>query len=860
MTDLANSLAGLSLLSGNNVAGAITAPKIESKAVRLAKAQFTTPVETPIWRKPSQNPSLSAILRMPSIIDKKEGADVRSRDVANAFIAYKALERLRILAEAGASGNGKEAIEQRFRAGLQELERWLAGTPNDKLVLSFGRALRRGESVALPPATPADIRGDYVAKTRDAAIEGLTGSERFTLRISRPGATDTVSIDLSAAPQPPRLDTIAAAFNQAIAAIPKLGIDGQPMRDANGEVVSKYESRFAVVRGEKGGWGLELRSGGIEEMSLRQEQAPAALIVAATQDSGAALSPVTLSRLTLPVGAIDRTKIGELAAADLPASELVPAGTDGKPGQVAAPLRIAATASDAEGFTYAVGTAAGSVGAQVSDGADDLVLMKLDSRGRQVWQRTLGTAGTAEGVSLAVGSDGSISVAGTMQPPEGDSDLIVGRFGADGEELSLTQVRQIGNDTMQGFAVMADGGSIIAGRNANGTLTLSRLDENGRVMSRQQLAAEIGNQIAGLTVAPDGTILVLVQDGSDARLLRYATGDIMAQPTDEVVADLRAAALAVSDDGRVAVGGQRSGDGVVATVAAGQVTWSSLASGGDDKVDQLLFRGNELLVAGRTTGTLGASRSGIVDAFVARIDSVGGTIQQVLQWGRAGTRAGAPAISLAAGADSAVHRLGFNDGLLNPAENQSLEALTALRPGDRFSLRIDGGSPKQVTILEDETASSFAERVTRLIGRQNGKVTVSRVNGAPQLRFEPTVGKRIDLVSGPDGVDALAKLDLQPGPLIVPPPFDPKAPRVTPGGHYGLDLAQGLSLLTKAGAKQAMDRIDGAIATVRTGFRSLYWDDNKAALAENRGTSKGPSPYITSQLARYQDALARLGG
>jgi len=862
MTSLANSLAGLSLLSGSNYGGLLSPLTVESRAVRLARMHFTTPVVTPVWKQGPVPASVSSILALPSLVERPTNGTLPP-DVATAFTAYKALERLRALAQAGVSGTGNlQAVQDRFAAGLQELQGWMPTAPGQQLTLSFGRAARRADSLALPPAVPSELRGSKVVAERDAAIAGLDGTERFSLRLTRPGASDTFVIDLATLPQPPKLDSIANALNQAIAALPMLGSDGQPILDGSGNPVPKYQSAFAVVRHEGGGWGLELHNGGIEEVALRQDDARPTLMVAATHNVDGALAPVSLARFDLPADLLQRSPLSVLSATDLPGTTAQAPLKDGSAAPpLPAPLALAATVTDADGFTYAVGTSSGTLGSQVSDGADDLVLLKLDSRGRQVWQRSLGTSGSATGFSVALAPGGGVVVGGTAAPTGGgtDRDLLVARFGAAGEELMLAQVRQVGDEQMQGFAAASDGSMVVGGRNAEGQLSLTKLDASGKLVTRQALAPSSGTQIKGLAIAPAGEVLVLTQQGTDALVQGYAPGDLSQPISSQTLEGLNATSLAVAADGRLAVGGQRNGDGAVAIIANGGLAWANLASSGDDRIDQMLFRGDDLFVAGRTTGVLGAAKSGSVDAFIARLDAATGTVEQVQQWGRGGTRSGPVTMTLAEHGDSAVHKLGFNDGVLNPAESQKLVDLTALRPGDSFSLRVNGGSPLLVAIGADESASSFADRVSRLLGRSVGRVTIARSEGAPKLRIEPSAGHRIDLLAGPKGQDALAKLGLAPGQLIVPPPFDSKAPRVKPGGHYGLDLVEGLSLRNAASAKQALERIEGAIATVQAGFRSLYWDETKAALAEGR-KSGTVSPYLGQQLARYQDALARLGG
>ena len=75
-TTISNSLVGLSLLTGaNGFASLGSAQKIESAAVRLAKAGFTLAPTTPPWKDPkaattTDSAQLAAIKRLSTIIDK----------------------------------------------------------------------------------------------------------------------------------------------------------------------------------------------------------------------------------------------------------------------------------------------------------------------------------------------------------------------------------------------------------------------------------------------------------------------------------------------------------------------------------------------------------------------------------------------------------------------------------------------------------------------------------------------------------------------------------------------------------------------------------------------------------------------
>ena len=87
-----------------------------------------------------------------------------------------------------------------------------------------------------------------------------------------------------------------------------------------------------------------------------------------------------------------------------------------------------------------------------------------------------------------------------------------------------------------------------------------------------------------------------------------------------------------------------------------------------------------------------------------------------------------------------------------------------------------------------------------------------------------------------------------------------RAPKVSPGGQFGLGLSAGLSLASAQDAGIALNAVKQAMSITQTGYRSLYWDSTKAALA-NGGAAKGSKAAVTrasAQAASYQAALDRI--
>ncbi|MFX5757147.1 hypothetical protein ABTE27_24655, partial [Acinetobacter baumannii] len=76
---------------------------------------------------------------------------------------------------------------------------------------------------------------------------------------SKPGASDTLTVDLSQGPQPPTLDSVSDALNAAISALPRLNSDGSLQLDDKGMQQPKWVAHFTPERGTEK-WGLTLKA------------------------------------------------------------------------------------------------------------------------------------------------------------------------------------------------------------------------------------------------------------------------------------------------------------------------------------------------------------------------------------------------------------------------------------------------------------------------------------------------------------------------------------------------------------------------------------------------------------------------
>ncbi|MBZ6379208.1 hypothetical protein B5C34_08935 [Pacificimonas flava] len=880
--NLSNALIGYSLLSGTNAIAGYSAlsPAFESQRVRDAKALFTLPGTTPPWKvEGAESPQVSAVRALRSFIDPPTtGPDKLPGDVQTTFTTYKALDRLKVLAEAANSSTANDAVRARlnetFTKGLAELQGFLAGAASDKLDLSFARPSSRAETVPIRDQGAAmEIAGTGVVPTRDTPLPGVSGSEVLQITMSKAGGvTDTVTVDLSTTPQPPTLDSIADALNNAISAIPLMGSDGNPVLDADGNVLPRWK---VVLTAEKFGdkWGFSISRLGFETISIDQVGAADALMVAADRSGRDEPTETQIFRFSDPAATLDPARLATVTALDSAGEEKAaltapkPASDEEEPAPLTAPRATAASVTDAQGFTYLIGSTSGDVGSSVATGRERMVLSKLDSEGNTVWERALDSGGELTGASLSLSAQGGVVVTGTVNGlfdgANTDGDLLVARFGADGSEAFSTAVRAIGADEALAVSTAADGSVVVGGRSASGDAVVAKLSATGALQSRQLLDFGGSERVRGIQVEADGNVLVLTQGDGNGWVRRLDGTDFSNVLQSYDLGTQSVSSLAVGDDGTVAVGGRTIAadgfyEGRVTLLSGDLVTANSLSidTPGSDQVDSLSFMNGKLYAGGRTSGDFGDGRLGAVDGFVARIDVAGQAVETVQQFGRPASTMEAVHVSAAAGGAGILPALGLHRGTLTPNESSRLVDQTALRAGDQFVLRVGDGAQRTITVEAGDTLQDFADRITNAA---RGKLTVMTPikDGMRSLQITAKAGEDIQLIAGTTGRDALSKLGLAPTRLAAPDLPDDDGPKVRPGGAYGLDLTLSLSLDTEADAALALKRIKSAISTSQSAYRSLYWDDAKAKTADPIASGASASRWNTVA-ANYQAALDRL--
>ena len=174
---LNNGLIGLSVLGGSTAYSSYlsTAASTESPAVIAAKKAFTTPATTPPWQDAAEpsgatSAQVAAIKRLATIIEASSDSTLEDLpDVQTAFTAYKALENLRILAEAGTSktisDTERASLQKSFAKGLTQLQSWLGTADTDLLTLAFGNTTSSTRTLG--------VEARYATSAMVGAVRGM---------------------------------------------------------------------------------------------------------------------------------------------------------------------------------------------------------------------------------------------------------------------------------------------------------------------------------------------------------------------------------------------------------------------------------------------------------------------------------------------------------------------------------------------------------------------------------------------------------------------------------------------------------------------------------------------------------------
>lgn len=623
MTGLNSNIAIVGLLSGNGgfstnivgVSSALISASIDAQLTLAGERTITAETRAEInarttddaviapWEITEETQTLTAqvneVRELTQFIDldsdELSGLD-DDPDTQATFAVFRALSNLRVLAEYAAEDgtieSSLERLNEQFQSGLTEITEFLSTAELEKLDIFLGEKEYDIEASTRTGKNDTGHDGSLVTTDPNVALDGLTGTEVFTVSITKSGNTDDILVDLSGVTGDLSLNNIADYINSQIEAL--------TVTDGNGDEYVKHSTRFDVHRdGDTGQYGLQIDGTLTEEITLSAAVNEPTLYVASAveqlDDDFAITSRITeLNNLdstitvddTFSFAGIDyaASAIKELVddseedeldpnisalrdqfLAD--AAEDVGANTDDDDDtdntlsvtnvnsefQVNSNTAANKIVVDSEGGIYVVGTSEGSFGHQLNAASDqDVFLTKFDTEGNVVFSRLLGVSGSAEAFGLTIDSEDNVIVVGQTDSEVASGDVIddstdafVTKISKRGDEVFRYQLDKFADSGAYSVAVDSNNDIFVGGYTSGSISTTSghsggqdalilKLDGSDGTLEDSNVFGTSGNDvIKGIAVDANDNLVVAAESDGDAIIYRVDSADLSNQ-TDSV--------------------------------------------------------------------------------------------------------------------------------------------------------------------------------------------------------------------------------------------------------------------------------------------------------------------------------------
>lgn len=848
-----------------------------------------------------------------------------SADYKKMFALYQGLSTLSGVAERanakGLTAFDKGRIEQIFQKGMSEIAANVDDLQLDQLRLKAGEVSSQARSkLGVPKAATEYLTPPLVSGSSTGLVPAFQGDVKFNISIKRINTTSDIAIDLADMGATPRtLGNVISHINQ------KLQGAGLATRVASQRIPGEERTIQAggkTVKLSPGPdqWALKIKADSGETISFSAPAtAPSVYLAQSVGDPDPDKKPTTDDGLTQR----QLLKFQTDTSAGLPAP-LQPAGeanwVDGRVFAKNLGPNVEAvheTRVGADGSVYVLADITGETSGQGIRGEQDVALLKYDAAGKLMYTRTLGASDEATGLALALSADGKIAIAGSLKGSlsgavEGalnsgatgtyasNSDSFVTVFDGDGQELWTQRRGARQDDEASELTFGADGTVYVAGRAKSALpgataiggwdsyIEAFKVDAKGvpKPVFTQTFGTAQSDAPAGMVL--DGTNLVTASIENGRAVLRRfdVSGAAPVLTSTRDLGDMGGGEITglALDGGRIVIAGStgnpalaagavsraHSGgqDAFVAQLStdlnpAGSDRIAYYGGAGDDRASSLAVSGGRVFIAGSAGADLPDQAAvGKKDGFLTEIDISTGALGFSRRFTGKDGYAAPSAIAVDATGSSVLDRLGLPKGTLDLSDSTRLTAVSALRPGDQFTVRSGAGSAKTVTIDGNDTLDTLATKVRRALGFQ-AKVTIATVAGQRHLQIAPLNERMvIEIGAGKTDKDALSMLGLAEGVVRMTKMVDGKSVAADGKGNiYGLGLPGDLNLSNAEQIRHSLAELAAAMGVIRTAYKDLVSAASPKTPATVAAQSGGKVPaYLTNQIANYQAALDRLGG
>ncbi|MDR3526168.1 MAG: SBBP repeat-containing protein [Rhizomicrobium sp.] len=841
------------------------------------------------------------------------------QDNQKLFSLYNAINNvsyLATIAKRDTTTDGQRAgYNTRFQAGLQQIQSYISNTSFNLFSLQAQPASSTVTSTATVAMPSFDYTGSVVASGANvaSALSGVSSSDSFNIAVKKGSTTTNVAIDLSKVQGDLSLGNIVQYVNQQLAA------GGFTTRFAKDLVSGNVDGTAAVAA--KAQYAMQIVPGGTEQVSLSATSAPALYVsgtsglTASTTDSAADSQGrlTKLSNLSDPVSEFSRSMAVSVntasiasastsSASSTASSTSSTASTSTSTTSAMAPGTSTANATvvDSSGNVYMLGDTSGNVGSQINQGAQDTYLTKYDSAGKQLWSKLVGSAGTADGASMALNPQGGVVVVGsttanltTTAIGNGNQDSYAIKYDASGNQVWTAQIPSLNKNSANAVSVDTSGNVYIGGQ-TNGVIAsgqssagkqdayVVKLDSTGKTVYKQQFGTSGSDSVAATTTTANGDLLVASVQNGHAIVSKYAGGDATKAPTWSMdMGDLQSGGtiggIVVKDNNIYISGTTRNG--------ALNATASNTASGGSDAyvfsatdngnsvtanhVSYVGTSGNEqgagltvgtdgtVYLAGSTNATFAGQSRNLADTsnmFVAAVSS-SGSVNWVKQYGGADGQSTGTGVAFSSGGASVLDALGLPSGSVSGQQNSDLAAATTLRPGDSFKVQITGDAGRTFSIAIDkgETLNSLVTKINAQFGSK-GKASVTYSSTGAALKIQVNAGTTAKLISGPANSDALGRLGISAQTMSAPSTTSSSTSTASTStsNTYSLGFSTNLNISTTTGAGAARAQLLNVLSALQKVYQQSNTSTSTASTASAASTAK-----MSAAAASYNSNLSQ---
>ena len=840
----------------------------------------------------------------------------------------------------GTTDGQRAGYNTRFQAGLQQIQSYISNTNFNLLTLQAEPASASVTSTATVAQPSFDYTGSVVASGANinSAISGLSSSDSFNIAVKKGSTTTNVAIDLSKVQGTLSMGNIVQYVNQQLAAggfatrFAKDLVSGT--NDGTAAVTAKAQYAMQIVPG-----GTEQVSLSATSAPALYVSGTSGLTAATTDSAADSQGRLTkLTDLTDPTSEYSRSMAVTVntasvasaststTASSTASSTSSTASTSTSATSAMAPGTSTANATvvDTSGNVYMLGNTSGNVGSQLNQSSQDVYLTKYDSAGNQLWSKLVGSADTANGTSMALNPQGGVVVVGsttanltTTAIGNGNQDSFAVKYDASGNQVWTTQIPTLNTNSANAVSVDSSGNVYIGGQ-TNGVIGsgqtsagkqdayVVKLDSKGKVAYKQQFGTSGNDSVAATTTTANGDLLVASVQNGHAIVSKYAGGDATQPPAWTMdMGDLQSGGtiggIVVKDNNIYVSGTTRNG--------ALNATPSNSASGGTDAyvfsatdngssvtanhVTYVGTAGNEqgtaltvgtdgtVYLSGSTNATFAGQTRSIKDTsnmFVAAVSS-SGSVNWVKQYGGADGQSTGTGVAFSSGGSSVLDNLGLPSGSVSGQQNSDLTSATTLRPGDFFSVQIEGDASRtfKITIDKGETLNSLVTKINAQFGNK-GKASVNYTSSGAALKIEVSAGVTAKLIPGtsnsvvpgnaklgiPDktivgdsNFDALGRLGISAQTLSKPATTSSStsSASTSTSNTYSLGFSTNLDISTTTGAGAARAQL----LNVLSALQKAYQQSNTSTSTASTASSASSAQMSAAASTYYNNSNADMG-